>query len=60
MMYLRGHPLDYDNWANLTNDDEWKYENLLPFFKKSLYEYDGKFQHNSNYVTFLYLVFLIF
>ncbi len=35
MVYLRGHPRDYDNWANLTGDTRWSYRDVLPFFKKS-------------------------
>lgn len=35
MLYLRGHPTDYDNWADITNDPTWKWENVLPYFKKS-------------------------
>jgi len=33
--YNRGHPLDFDAWAELTNDSSWKYENILQYFKKS-------------------------
>ena len=35
MIYSRGHPLDYDNWANITGDSRWRYENVLEYFKKS-------------------------
>lgn len=35
MMYARGHPEDYNNWAKITGDNRWKYENVLPYFKKS-------------------------
>jgi len=33
MIYLRGSPQDFDNWANITGDQSWSYENLLPHFK---------------------------
>ena len=46
MVYSRGSPLDYDNWANITGDPTWKYENVLPFFKKSL-DYRGEFKANG-------------
>lgn len=46
MFYLRGNPQDYDNWANLTNDESWSYQNVLPYFKKSLV-YNGKFSLNG-------------
>ncbi len=35
MMYARGHPEDYNYWARFTGDNRWKYENVLPYFKKS-------------------------
>ncbi len=35
MVYIRGHPLDYDYWAYLTGDDRWNYTNFLQYFKKS-------------------------
>ncbi|KAK5644069.1 hypothetical protein RI129_007914 [Pyrocoelia pectoralis] len=31
--YFRGCKWDYDNWASLGNDG-WRYEQVLPFFKK--------------------------
>ncbi|ABE29394.1 alcohol dehydrogenase acceptor [Paraburkholderia xenovorans LB400] len=33
MVYIRGHRLDYDDWAALGNDG-WSYQEVLPFFKK--------------------------
>lgn len=35
MAWIRGHPLDYDNWAAITKDEDWSYDSVLPFFKKS-------------------------
>lgn len=35
MMHIRGHPSDYDRWAKVTNDERWKYENLVPYFVRS-------------------------
>ncbi|CAG7834616.1 unnamed protein product [Allacma fusca] len=51
MLYLRGHPKDYDNWAKITNDSEWNYENVLPYFKKSLKTYNGKYKLNKKHYT---------
>lgn len=33
MVYMRGHPLDYDNWADQFGLDDWRFENCLPYFK---------------------------
>jgi choline dehydrogenase-like flavoprotein len=46
MVYIRGHPNDYDNWAKLTGDKSWAYENVLPFFKKSI-NYNGDYKDNG-------------
>ncbi|KAJ8916064.1 hypothetical protein NQ315_010932, partial [Exocentrus adspersus] len=35
LIYSRGHPADYDRWADLLNDSSWSYDNVLPYFKKS-------------------------
>eukprot|EP00048_Salpingoeca_helianthica_P016693 m.233669 g.233669 ORF g.233669 m.233669 type:complete len:617 (-) comp19258_c0_seq1:26-1876(-) len=35
MAYVRGHPSDYDGWAEEAGDDRWSYENMLSVFKKS-------------------------
>ncbi|CAG7827198.1 unnamed protein product [Allacma fusca] len=48
MLYVRSHPLDYDNWANITGDPTWSYENVLPFFKKSN-DYHGHFYNEKHY-----------
>ncbi|HTW51735.1 MAG TPA: GMC family oxidoreductase N-terminal domain-containing protein [Stellaceae bacterium] len=34
MLYVRGNPMDYDNWAQM-GCRGWSYEEVLPFFKKS-------------------------
>ena len=33
MVYMRGHPLDYDRWADNLGLDQWSYSNCLPYFK---------------------------
>ncbi|OXA63994.1 Oxygen-dependent choline dehydrogenase [Folsomia candida] len=35
MVYMRGNPNDFNNWAKLTGDASWSYANVLPYFKKS-------------------------
>ena len=34
MMYVRGHPSDYDQWRQLGNAG-WGFDDVLPYFKKS-------------------------
>ena len=34
MVYMRGHPLDYDAWADEFGLEQWRFENCLPYFKK--------------------------
>lgn len=33
MVYMRGHPLDYDRWALEHGLKDWHYANCLPYFK---------------------------
>ena len=32
MIYMRGQARDYDDWAQLTGDDSWRWEAVLPAF----------------------------
>ncbi|KAF5318275.1 hypothetical protein D9611_014701 [Ephemerocybe angulata] len=34
MVYTRGAADDYDRWANVTGDDGWKWNSLLPLIKR--------------------------
>ncbi|MEJ7688013.1 MAG: GMC family oxidoreductase N-terminal domain-containing protein [Variovorax sp.] len=34
MIYMRGQSRDYDQWAQLTGDDTWRWDQVLPAFKK--------------------------
>ncbi len=34
MVYMRGHPLDYDRWAQQHNLTDWSYGHCLPYFKR--------------------------
>ena len=34
MYYSRGNKYDYDNWNNILGD-EWSYDKVLKYFKKS-------------------------
>lgn len=41
MIYMRGQARDYDQWAALTGDDSWRWENVLPDFKQHENHYLG-------------------
>ncbi|TYP82901.1 GMC family oxidoreductase [Blastococcus xanthinilyticus] len=34
MIYIRGARADYDEWARLTGDPSWSYEQVLPLFRR--------------------------
>lgn len=40
MIYQRGHPNNYNGWAELGNEG-WSWEDVLPFFKKSQHQERG-------------------
>ncbi len=33
MVYMRGHPMDYDRWADTFGLGDWRFERCLPYFK---------------------------
>ena len=45
MMFARGSPRDYDNWADMGNTG-WDYRSVLPYFKK-LENYKGPYEPDS-------------
>ncbi|WP_416401350.1 GMC family oxidoreductase [Alicycliphilus denitrificans] len=34
MIYMRGQARDYDQWAAITGDDAWRWDNVLPAFRR--------------------------
>ncbi len=34
MIYMRGQARDYDQWAQLTGDDSWRWDSVLPAFRQ--------------------------
>lgn len=44
LIYLRGHPRDYDEWARITGNPIWNYANITKFYKKfeNFVDNDGK------------------
>ncbi|MBC7608545.1 MAG: GMC family oxidoreductase N-terminal domain-containing protein [Polaromonas sp.] len=41
MIYMRGQARDYDQWAQLTGDMAWRWDNTLPYFKLHENHYKG-------------------
>jgi choline dehydrogenase len=41
MIYMRGQAHDYDQWAQLTGDAAWTWDNTLPYFKLHEDHYKG-------------------
>ncbi|MCM5681111.1 GMC family oxidoreductase N-terminal domain-containing protein [Schlegelella sp. S2-27] len=41
MIYMRGQSRDYDQWARLTGDDAWRWDQVLPAFKQHEDHYLG-------------------
>jgi len=41
MIYMRGQKQDYERWAEACGDDAWRWERVLPLFKKSEDHYRG-------------------
>ena len=41
MIYMRGQSRDYDQWAQLTGNDAWRWDNTLPYFKHHEDHYNG-------------------
>ena len=34
MVYMRGHPMDYDGWGDRHGLDTWRFEDCLPYFRR--------------------------
>ena len=49
MIYMRGQARDYDQWAKLTGDDAWRWDNCLPDFMahEDHYGFDKDAQHQD-------------
>ena len=44
---IRGVVEDYDEWAALTGDDRWNWENVLPVFKRHEDNFRGAGEHHG-------------
>ncbi|XAH24126.1 GMC family oxidoreductase N-terminal domain-containing protein [Xylophilus sp. GW821-FHT01B05] len=41
MIYMRGQARDYDGWAQVTGDDSWRWDQVLPAFRHHEDHYKG-------------------
>ena len=41
MVYIRGHALDYEGWAQQPGMEDWSYAKCLPYFRKSEHRAKG-------------------
>ena len=48
MLYVRGQAEDFDNWAQAGNTG-WSYEEVLPYFKKSIKTHFGQYPLDEGY-----------
>lgn len=51
MTHLRGHPKDYESWAESTGDPSWSYSGVLPYFKR--YETFSGTSNDRKFTIFL-------
>ena len=47
MMYSRGHPRDYDQWAQM-GAHGWSFDQVLPYFRKSETNWRGASHHHGD------------
>lgn len=48
MIYMRGQSGDYDRWAEATGDDSWRWDQVLPLFRKSEHHHQGAGDHHGS------------
>ncbi|XP_014217222.1 glucose dehydrogenase [FAD, quinone]-like [Copidosoma floridanum] len=49
MLAVRGNKQDYNDWAELTGDNSWSYEGMLPYFKKMENFNNDWIEYNGTY-----------
>lgn len=47
MLYLRGQERDYNEWADLTGDNSWSWNKVLPIFKSVEDSWRGEGEHHG-------------
>jgi choline dehydrogenase len=48
MIYMRGQTRDYDEWAQLSGDASWRWDQVLPLFKRSEDHWRGGDAHHGS------------
>jgi choline dehydrogenase len=48
MIYMRGQTRDYDEWASLAGDASWRWDQVLPLFKRSEDHWRGADAHHGS------------
>lgn len=51
MIYARGFPADYDEWADIAGP-EWSWENVLPYFKKTEHMTEQQIVNNEELMKY--------
>ena len=51
MIYMRGQARNYDEWADLTGDSAWRWNNSLPYFKLHENHYKGADEFHGAFGT---------
>lgn len=47
MIYIRGHPLDYDTWRDAYGCDGWGYADMLPYFRRAEDQARGESEYHG-------------
>ncbi|MBP6898451.1 MAG: GMC family oxidoreductase N-terminal domain-containing protein [Burkholderiaceae bacterium] len=47
MIYMRGQRRDYDHWAEVTGDARWRWDAVLPLFKRHEDHWRGDSEHHA-------------
>lgn len=47
MVYIRGHPLDFERWSKEGAGDDWNYASVLPYFKRAQNHLQGADEYRA-------------
>ncbi len=48
MIYMRGQQADYERWAEVTGDDRWRWDRVLPLFRRTEDYHGGANEHHGS------------